>query len=214
MITVQDESNTFLPTRSSLLLRLKEWNDSASWDEFFQNYNKSIHRIAIGRGLTHVEAQEVVQETMVAVARQMPEFNYDRAIGSFKSWLFTITRRSIGKHLNKRHAGDSRTIESDTEAGSNGHAAELESYVDPTPGLEQQWDQEWRLSLVQMAMDHVRRRVKPKQYQMFDLYVTQHLPMEQVTRMLNVNAAQVYMAKLRISVMIRHEVDGLEKKLI
>lgn len=210
MITVQDESITFLPTRSSLLLRLKEWNDSASWDEFFQSYNKSIHRIAIGRGLTHVEAQEVVQETMVAVARQMPEFNYDRAIGSFKSWLFTITRRSIGKHLNKRLAGPSRPIES----GANITASELESYVDPTPGLEQQWDEEWRLSLVHMAMDHVRRRVKPKQYQMFDLYVTQQLPMEQVTRMLNVNAAQVYMAKLRISVMIRHEVGGLEKKLI
>lgn len=210
MITIQDDSDSFLPTRSSLLFRLKEWKDSASWDEFFQAYNKSIHKIAIGRGLTRIEAEEVVQETMVAVARQMPEFSYDRAIGSFKSWLFTITRRSIGKHLKKRLTGDAPPA----NPGQTDVTEELESYIDPAPGLEQQWDEEWRLNLIHLAMDRVRRRIKPKQYQMFDLYVTQHLPMEQVTKMLNVNTAQVYMAKLRVSAMVRHEVTILEKKLI
>ena len=210
MTTVQDESSSFLPTRSSLLFRLKEWNDSASWEEFFQAYNKSIHKIATGRGLTRMEADEVVQETMVAVARQMPEFRYDRAIGSFKSWLFTITRRSIGKHLKKRLTGDSDFANS----GGAALAEELESYADPAPGLEEQWEEEWRLNLVHLAMDRVRRRIKPRQYQMFDLYVTQHLPLEEVKKMLNVNAAQVYMAKLRVSAMVRHEVNVLEKKLI
>jgi len=210
MITVQDDSSSFLPTRSSLLFRLKEWNDSASWDEFFHAYNKSIHKIATGRGLTRIEAEEVVQETMVAVARHMPEFSYDRAIGSFKSWLFTITRRSIGKHLRRRLTAGSLS----TNPGSTDSTEELEGYADPAPGLEQQWDEEWRLNLIHLAMDRVRRRIKPKQYQMFDLYVTQHLPMEQVTRMLNVNSAQVYMAKLRVSAIIRHEVGILEKKLI
>lgn len=210
MITVQDDTSSFLPTRSSLLFRLKELNDSQSWDEFFQAYNKSIHKIATGRGLTRIEAEEVVQETMVAAARHMPEFKYDRAIGSFKSWLFTITRRSIGKHLRKRVTAGSLS----TNPGNPDFTDELEEYADPAPGLEQQWDEEWRLNLVHLAMDRVRRRIKPKQYQMFDLYVTQHLPMEQVTRMLNVNSAQVYMAKLRVSAMVRHEVSLLEKKLI
>ena len=210
MTTVQDESSSFLPTRSSLLFRLKEWNDSASWEEFFQAYNKSIHKIATGRGLTRMEADEVVQETMVAVARQMPEFRYDRAIGSFKSWLFTITRRSIGKHLKKRLTGGSDFANS----GGAALTEELESYADPAPGLEEQWEEEWRLNLVHLAMDRVRRRIKPRQYQMFDLYVTQHLPLEEVKKMLNVNAAQVYMAKLRVSAMVRHEVNVLEKKLI
>ncbi|MBK8000692.1 MAG: sigma-70 family RNA polymerase sigma factor [Verrucomicrobia bacterium] len=209
MITVQEESNAFLPTRSSLLVRLKEWDDAASWDEFFKSYNRSILGLGLKRGLTRSEAEEVVQETMFAVARQMPDFNYNRAVGSFKSWLFTITRRAIGKQLTKRLS----TPTSSPEAGSDSMES-LSSYADPTPGLEEQWDQEWRQNIVQIAMDRVRRKVKPKQFQMFDLYVTQHLPMDQVTRMLNVSSAQVYMAKLRISPMIRHEVSALEKKLI
>lgn len=209
MITVQDDSSAFLPTRSSLLVRLKEWNDSGSWDEFFHSYNRSILNLGLKRGLTRSEAEEVVQETMLAVARQMPGFTYDRALGSFKGWLFTITRRAIGRQLAKRLAS------SNTGGPAGGNSPELlDTLVDPTPGLEQQWDEEWRLSLLQIAVDRVRRKVKPKQFQMFDLYVTQHLTMDHVTRMLNVNSAQVYMAKLRITQMIRHEVSALEKKLI
>lgn len=210
MTTVQDESNAFLPTRSSLLVRLKQWNDSASWNEFFHSYNRSILNLGLKRGLTRAEAEEVVQETMVAVAHRMPEFTYDRAVGSFKGWLFTITRRAIGKQINKRSPDSLKPI---APAGS-GSLDILDDCEDPTPGLEQQWDEEWRRSILQLAMDRVRSRVKPKQFQMFDLYVTQQLPMEQVTRMLNVNSAQVYMAKLRISPMIRVEVSALEKQLV
>ena len=210
MTTVQDEPSDYLPTRSSLLFRLKEWNDSASWEEFFHAYNKSIHKIAYERGLTRVEAEEVAQETMVIVARQMPDFTYDRKIGSFKSWLFTVTRRAIFKYLNKQKHRNSKLPISFSSDGME----ELESFADPAPGFEQQWDAEWRLNLIHLSMDRVRRRIKPRQYQMFDLYVTQQLPMEQVTRMLNVNSAQVYMAKLRVSALVRQEINDLEKKLV
>lgn len=209
MTTVQDESNVFLPTRSSLLVRLREWNDSASWDEFFHSYNRSILNLGLKRGLTRAEAEEVVQETMVAVARRMPEFTYDRAVGSFKGWLFTITRRAIGRQIHKRSPDSPKT----SAPANPGTLDILDDYEDPTPGLKQQWDEEWRRSILQIAMDRVRSRVKPRQFQMFDLYVTQQLPMEQVTRMLNVNSAQVYMAKLRISSLVREEISVLEKQL-
>lgn len=210
MITVQDDSNASLPTRSTLLGRLKEWNDSASWHDFFHSYNRAIYGIALKRGMTRVEAEEVVQETMVAVAQQMPDFTYDRALGSFKAWLFTIARRSIGKQLNKRAKSASKA--SDTE--SDEFSRTLEDCAEPVSGLEQQWDEEWRQSLMEMAMDRIRRKVKPKQFQMFDLYVNQQLPMEQVTRLLNVNSAQIYMAKMRILPLLRQEVANLEKQMI
>src|SRR5262245_16292279 len=85
------DSSEFLPTRSSLLQRLKGWDNDSDWREFFETYKRSIHGLAMKCGLTHAEAEEVVQNTMVAVAKQMPEFEYDRRVGSFKGWLFTIT---------------------------------------------------------------------------------------------------------------------------
>ena len=207
-------TGTFLPTRSSLLERLKAWDNEAGWKEFFDTYQRSILGLAMKCGLSRSEAEEVVQDTMVAVARKMPEFEYDRSIGSFKGWLFTITRRAVGKQLSKRQSG--RLVESGRhmEAGRNEEGADVADFPDPAAGFDERWEEDWRHNLLDMAMDRVRRRTKPKQFQMFDLYVNQQLPMDQVTQILNVNAAQVYMAKLRISSAVRHELAQLQKKLI
>ena len=207
-------TGAFLPTRSSLLERLKAWDDEAGWREFFETYQRSILGLAMKCGLSRSEAEEVVQDTMVAVARKMPDFEYDRSIGSFKGWLFTITRRAVGKQLCKRQPGravESLGVDDDGETGHTGHVTDL---PDPGAGFEERWEEDWRHNLWEMAMDRVRRRTKPKQFQMFDLYVNQQLPMDQVTQILNVNAAQVYMAKLRVSSAVRHELAHLQKKLI
>ena len=203
-----DSQSEFLPTRSSLLQRLKAWDNAADWKEFFDTYKRSIHGLAMKCGLNHAEAEEVVQETMLAVAKQMPGFVYDRSIGSFKGWLFTITRRAVGKQLAKRARNPSNPT------GGPESPAELDAIPDPAPGFEQRWEEDWRRNLAEIAVDRVRRRISPKQFQIFDLYVHQHLPMEQVTQILNVNVAQVYMAKLRVTAAIRSEVVQLEKRLI
>ena len=73
--------NEFIPTRRSLLGRLKNWDDLASWQEFFDTYARLIHRVAVKAGLNDAEAQDVVQETIIIVARKIPGFKYDPALG-------------------------------------------------------------------------------------------------------------------------------------
>ena len=52
----------FIPTRASLLGRLKDWGDQSSWQEFFDAYSRLIYNVAVKSGLSDAEAQEVVQE--------------------------------------------------------------------------------------------------------------------------------------------------------
>lgn len=80
-------------TRSSLLRRLKSWDDQSGWQEFFDTYWKLIYAVAIKAGLSNAEAHDVVQETVVGVAKQMRVGGYDRDKGSFKNWLYS-TRSS------------------------------------------------------------------------------------------------------------------------
>jgi hypothetical protein len=84
-----------LPTRQSLLNRLRDWQDQESWAVFFEIYWRLIYGFAVKSGLSDAEAQDVVQETVVSVAKRMKDFKYDPAVGSFKSWLLLITRRRI-----------------------------------------------------------------------------------------------------------------------
>src|SRR5260221_2934833 len=90
---MSDESDEFLPTRVSLLGRLKDWGDQQSWQEFFDIYHRLIQSVALKAGLTQSEAQDVVQETILTVAKKIGDFRSDPAKGSFKGWLIVVTRR-------------------------------------------------------------------------------------------------------------------------
>ena len=91
-----------LPTRRSLLDRLRDWEDQASWREFFDTYWKFIYSVALKSGLSDQEAEDVVQETILSVAKKMPEFVYDPARCSFKGWLMHVTRLRIIDQLRRR----------------------------------------------------------------------------------------------------------------
>src|SRR5690349_17225412 len=113
-----DAVEEFIPTRESLLSRLKNWEDSASWQEFFNTYWKLIYGVAIKAGLTHVEAQDVVQETMLGVAKSIGQFKYDPSACSFKSWLMKVTRNRIVNQFERRKR---HPLATDTHPDSSRH---------------------------------------------------------------------------------------------
>lgn len=99
-----DLPDDLIQTRWSLIQRLKNLDDQESWREFFESYWRLIYSLASKSGLTHAEAEEVVQETVLSVCRKIGEFRADPAAGSFKSWLLTLTRWRIGDQFRKRGA--------------------------------------------------------------------------------------------------------------
>jgi len=90
------------PTRPSLLERLKNPEDQASWEAFYAAYRRLIHGAGLQAGLSEEEAKDLVQDTFLVLARQMPEFQYDPAKCSFKSWLRLVVRCRIRDRLRKR----------------------------------------------------------------------------------------------------------------
>src|ERR1041385_1484139 len=97
-----NEKDDFLPTRATLLGRLKDWKDEESWREFFQLYRRLIFSTAIKAGLTEAEAEDVVQETVLSVAKTIKEFQYDPQRCRFKSWLRHLTQKRIADCYRKR----------------------------------------------------------------------------------------------------------------
>src|SRR6266446_6123257 len=91
-----------IQTRPSLLNRLRAGNDIESWQEFYRVYGKLVRDFAIQAGLTDTEADEVVQETAIAVARHLPKFRYDPKVCRFKTWLLNQTSWRIKDQIRKR----------------------------------------------------------------------------------------------------------------
>jgi RNA polymerase sigma factor (sigma-70 family) len=205
---MSDHARALIPTRRTLLSRLRQWDDAESWQEFFNTYWKLIYSVALRAGLEEAEAQDVVQETVISVARQMPNFRYDRARGSFKSWLFLITRRRINDHLRREYRRV--RIEQPLPGGSSG-TSRLERIADPAAVLSGEvWDEEWKRQLFDGAVRRLKARVEPKQFQIFDCYVLKGWTVSEVVKTFGVTANQVYLIKHRFSTLIAKEVAKLE----
>src|SRR5207244_2384698 len=100
--SMPEQTFDLIPTRHSLLNRLKDWSDQASWQDFFDTYWQLIYNVAVKAGLSDAEAQDVVQETVIAVARKIGEFKTAPAHGSFSAWLMQLTRWRIADQRRKR----------------------------------------------------------------------------------------------------------------
>ena len=205
---MDDRDDDLIPTRRSLLSRLRDWNDQSGWNRFFETYWKLIYRLALHCGLNETEAQDVVQETVVSVCKHMPGFRYDPARGSFKAWLLRITQSRITDHLRQREPALHPM-----SSGSGGlpRVPEIEQVADPRPNtLTVLWDEEWRRNVREAATARVKARVDPKHYQVFDLYAVQGLPLAEVAQLFHMSAARVYLIKHRVSRLFRAEVERLE----
>ncbi len=200
---------TFLATRRSLVEKLGNWNDQRKWQEFFDTYAKLIHSTARKAGLTDAESQEVVQETLITVAKNIDGLKYDPAVGSFKGWLLNITRWRIGDQFRKRKPG---RISNNPATDNTRRTATIDRIADPAGfDLAAAWDAEWQANLLHAATKRVKKKVDPKQYQIFDCYVLKEWPVRKVASELSVSIAQVYLAKHRVSALLKKEIGSLER---
>jgi RNA polymerase sigma-70 factor (ECF subfamily) len=208
-----------VPTRQSLLFRLKRWDDSAGWQEFFERYWELIYNVARQAGLNDAEAQDVVQETVIAVARKIGEFKADARRGSFKSWLLGQARWRIGDQFRarKREArafsgspetagGEFPALPSDEDTRTD----PLHRVADPTGDpLEGTWNEEWEQHVLRVALEKVKAQVSVKQFQMYELHVRQGLSVGDTARAVGRTKAAVYMATTRVGRVLKREIKVL-----
>lgn len=209
--TEDDCPQDLIPTRKSLLGRLRDWEDNESWRDFFETYWRLIYGFAVRRGLSHEEAQEAVQETVIAVARSIGRFEYDPNVCAFKTWLLRVTGSKIANQFAKRERYENRQVRH-VDDDSQGTRLSDRMRDEKDSQWDQAWDTEWRKNLMEAAIQRVKRRVSIEQYQMFDLFVLKEWPALEVARTLGVTIAHVYVSKHRIAKLIRKEVDFLETR--
>ena len=183
-----------LPTRASLLSRLRDWQND-SWREFFELYWKLIYNTARRHGLSDMEAQDVVQDTMIGVSRNIPSFRYDPERCSFKTWLMNLILWRIKDQLRKRRAGHK--------------PIEFAVNIPAESEFNQKWEEDWQRNLVGAAVNRVKNKLNPQEFQIFSFCVLQRKGIAETAKVLNVSRARVYLAKHRVSRRIEKELTHL-----
>lgn len=204
--------DTFIPTRRSLLSRLRNWDDQESWRQFFETYEHLIYSVARKAGLTEPEAQDVVQETVISVAKTMPDFKYDPAKCAFKSWLRHLTKRRIADQFRKRQK---RRLEVDQDDAKADTEVPLEEIADPnSQALDTLWDAEFEQHLFEAAVERVKEQVSSEQFQIFDFRVRRQKSVAEIASLLHVNPARVYLITHRVLRRVKAQVKTLRQGVL
>jgi RNA polymerase sigma-70 factor (ECF subfamily) len=190
-------------TRASLLVRLRDGQDREAWQQFVQVYAALIYNFARKRGLQDADAADLMQDVLRSVASAAGRLEYDPRKGSFRGWLYTITRNKIYSFLdgNRRRP---RGI-----GGSGSHEL-LEEQASRDDGTQDQWDREYERRLFAWAADRVKGEFQETTWRAFWLTAVEDKSAKEAGQLLGLSVGAVYVAKSRVLARLRVEIDQVQ----
>lgn len=188
-------------TRPTLIRKLRDWDDSLSWGAFYDAYGGIIYSMALRKGLSHQEADEARQNTMLAVAKAIGSFEYDAAKGGFRRWLCTIASRRIAEILHRK------IKVSRLEASLDDMEDHLEIADSQDDSIS---DDEWQRARLQLILGNLREVAPPLQLQIFDLRHNHGWDRARIAKELRVTRARVSLELFRFRARMREAESHLK----
>lgn len=178
------------PTTSKTLLDKIASGDEISWDEFYQKYAPIVKALAVYKGLSGTDADDVCQQVMMQFFKQSKTFKFDPDIARFRTYFGRIVNAKIINYFRRK---ENKEILVD----------DVMPDIPVDPEIEAIYMSEWRKTLLIEAQQKLKERVAPETYQAYELYAVQGRPVEKVAAYLDCSVNQVYQAKKRCFAMMR-----------
>lgn len=191
---------TIPETRASLIMRLPDAGDVVAWDEFVAIYQPLVYRLALRKGLQPADAQEVVQEVMVAVSKAVTRFDPHSSEGRFRDWLFTIARNLMLNYL-------TRPKHRPWANGGSGMWDLLQQQPDPTGEVSGLFELEYRRELFRWAAEQIRSEVQSRTWDAFWKTSVEGHSVEDTAENLGMTVGNVYIARSRVMARLRDRVQ-------
>ncbi len=195
-------------TRNSLLLRLPDKGDVDAWDQFVAIYRPLVFRLARSKGFQDADANDLVQEVMVAVSRAIHRWEPDPGRGRFRDWLFKVARNLMINFLTRRQ-------HLPLGQGGSDLVRLLNESVDPqSDPLEasREFDLEYRRQLYLIASRHVRGDVRPSTWGAFQKTSVEGMTNKEAAATLGMTEGAVIVARCRVLARLKEVVRNLEDR--
>lgn len=197
-------SDSELKTRQTLLIKIRDPNDSVAWDEFADLYTPLIYRFLVSRGLSSEDARDVMQESLKAVAGAIDRFEYDPEKGTFRSWLYTVVRSKLNNHFGREYRTPIPTGPTEVQGLVDEQGADDEAG---------QWELEYKRHMFHWATEKVRGDFQDNTWQAFWRTAVDEVAPEEVARELDMSPGSVYVAKSRVIAKLREAILSVTGEL-
>lgn len=191
-------------TRASLLLQLRDGANQPAWQEFARMYGPVVYGFARKRGLQDADAADLMQDVLRSVSSAIARLDYDRNQGTFRGWLFTITRNKVFNFLSARR------IRPQGSGDTSTHRL-LDEKPDATADGDD-WEMEYQRRLAGLAMDRIKSEFQENTWRAFQLTAVEGRAAAEVAQQIGMSPGAIYVAKSRVLVRLKEEVDVLRRQ--
>jgi RNA polymerase sigma factor (sigma-70 family) len=191
-------------TRASLLVQIRDGANHAAWQEFVNLYGPVVYGFARKRGLQDADAADVMQDVLRSVSGAIGRLEYDRNQGTFRGWLFTITRNKVLNFLAARRVRPQGSGDTTTNRL-------LDSHPHGEDGADV-WETEYQRRLAALAMERVRHEFQENTWRAFWLTAVEGLAAADVAKQVGISAGAIYVAKSRVLARLKEEVEAMRQQ--
>ncbi len=192
-------------TRASLLVRIRDGHDKDAWRQFVRLYAPVVYGFVRKRGLQDADAADLMQEVLRSVASAAGRLDYDPRRGTFRGWLYTVTRNKLYNFLNGRR-NQARG------SGDSGAQERLEEQPAPEQSQADLWDREYERRLFTWAAEQVRGEFQPATWQAFWQTAVEGKSAKEAGEALGLSPGAVYVAKSRVLARLREQVQQVQQE--
>lgn len=191
-------------TRMSLLVQIRDSTNQGAWREFMSLYGPVVYGFARKRGLQDADAADLMQEVMRSVSSAIGRLDYDRSQGTFRGWLFTITRNKVFNFLSARRVRPQGSGDTTTNRL-------LDNQPNPDDAAET-WELEFQRRLAALAMERVKGEFQENTWRAFWLTAVDSVPVAEVAKQVGMSAGAIYVAKSRVLARLKEEVEAMQQQ--
>jgi RNA polymerase sigma-70 factor (ECF subfamily) len=187
-------------TPRSLLEQLRRQPSASGWKRLVDLYTPLIERWLRHYDVPTSDVDDLVQEVMAALVRDLPAFQHNQQPGAFRCWLRRIVVHRVrnfwrGRQKNALTAGNSHEF--------------LETLEDPANDPDRRWEREHDEFLVRRALELMRPEFTSSTWQAFQRQVLEGVKPSTVAAELGLSVNAAVLAKFRVMRRLRRLLDGL-----
>jgi RNA polymerase sigma factor (sigma-70 family) len=189
-------------TSVSLLERLCLRPDQQSWKVFVDLYEPLIRGWLRRYSVKKEDAEDLAQEVMSVVVRELAYFEHNQQRGAFRNWLRTVTVNQL-RALWRNQRGQAAA------SGDSDIARMLDQLADPSSSLSRLWDQQHDQHVAHRLMELIQPHFEPRTWEAFRRVAMDGKKAATVAEELGLSVNAVLLAKSRILCRLRQELRGL-----
>ena len=191
-----------LETSLSLLDRLRQSPEDADWSRLIEAYSPLLRAWLMRAEVQAADADDLVQEVLLVVHRELPKFEHNQRRGAFRNWLRQIVVHRLRNFWRSR--GRLIAVGNDSQLEE-----QLKQLEDDGSQLSQRWDREHNLAIARKLLELIESRFTESTRLIFRRLVVDGADADTVASETGLSLNAIFTAKSRVLRELRRLGAGL-----